>query len=75
MSLEQKIKCPFPDCASGEIYFNTYQLLQGHRFTCPECGGSMGLDPQSYDTVKETMNEFENLKKQLLTKKKKHNST
>jgi hypothetical protein len=60
---EQKLDCP--DC-STPIPYDTYGFLQGKKFSCPNCKLSIGLAAQSHDTVKDAMEEFENLKVNLL---------
>lgn len=63
---EQQLNCP--DC-NTPIPYDTYGLLQGKKFSCPNCSLSLGLAPQSRDTVKDAMEEYENLKADLLKQK------
>lgn len=67
----QKMPCPVPEC-DGEISFNTYKLLEGNEFVCPQCDGAIGLAPESREKVKKTMGKFEHMREKLLEKKNKH---
>ena len=68
MNNEQVIPCPTPNCG-GKIHFDTYQLLQGAQFVCPNCNGAVGIAPESRPMVQETMQKFDEMKKDLLKQK------
>lgn len=69
LASQQKISCPVPGCG-GEIFFDTYQLLQGKQFVCPSCQAAIGLAPESRGVVQEGMEKYESLRHEMLTKKK-----
>jgi len=60
MKNEQKITCP--SCQQAEIIFDTYALLQGVKFVCPNCNAQIGLSQESHNQVQATMKEFDRLK-------------
>jgi hypothetical protein len=64
---EQNIPCPV--CGS-KIPFDTYQLLAGVQFVCPnnECNASIGLANESKPIVEQTMQKFEAVKSTLQKK-------
>lgn len=55
----QQLNCP--DC-STPIFFDTKKLLLGEKFSCSACGTSIGLDPKATETVKDSMQKFNDLK-------------
>lgn len=59
---EQTIPCPI--CKMG-IPFDTRQLLQGIRFTCPGCGAGIGLAAESKDIVEKALAAFEEEREKL----------
>ena len=61
---EQTIPCPV--CGT-KIPFDTNQLLLGILFKCPSpgCDASIGLPGESKPIVEETMNKFNELKREL----------
>ena len=67
----QKMPCPVAGC-EGEISFNTYKLLEGAKFVCPNCKGEIGLAPGSRDKVENTLTKFEKMREKLLREKEKH---
>jgi hypothetical protein len=63
MANVQYIRCPV--CGS-QIPFDPYALIRGERFVCPTCPDvSIGIDQGSRGIVKKTLEELENLKKNL----------
>ena len=45
-----------PDCKTGEIMFNIYELLSGASFSCTNCGVAISLtDATSKEVLKNTM--------------------
>lgn len=66
INTEQTIPCP---TCQTKIPFDIYQLLNGAQFTCPTCFGTIGLAPESSSTVKETMQKFDGVKKEVLKMK------
>jgi len=72
MNKEQQIPCPMPDC-NGHIIFDTYKLLEGAKFTCPDCKASIGIAAESKEEVEDAMTKFEKMKKKLA--RMKQNST
>lgn len=62
----QKLDCP--DCGTP-IPYDTYGLLQGKKFACSNCHLTLNLDPQSHESVKNAMEEFEHMKSSLLKQK------
>lgn len=70
---EQYISCP--DCGS-KIPFDPYALVRGERFACPKCPAvSIGIDQESRDTVKNTLDELETLKKNIRKTKTEQSSS
>ena len=63
MIAEQKIPCPV---CKTPIPFDPYQLIKGVQFACPNCGAVVGVAQQSVDTVKNAMEEFDEMKKNVL---------
>lgn len=61
---------PCPSCQEGTIHFNTYQLLQGVEFACPNCSSKIGLAEESMGVVTDAMKSFEQLKKKVAASKK-----
>ncbi|MEM8641072.1 MAG: hypothetical protein AAGG51_20005 [Cyanobacteria bacterium P01_G01_bin.54] len=60
---------PCPDCDS-QIPFDPYVMLSGEQFSCPECPSvSIGIAPESREIVRNSLDELENLKKQLANMK------
>lgn len=62
-SKEQSIPCPV--CKTG-IPFDTRQLLQGVRFSCPSCGSAIGLADESKGVVQKTLDAFDDAKRTLV---------
>lgn len=58
MFLQNDQTIPCPVCKIG-IPFDTRQLLQGIRFTCPGCGAAIGLAAESKDVVAKALAAFE----------------
>ncbi len=56
--------CPVAGCG-GQITFNTYQLLQGKKFSCPNCDATIGLSNESNDVVHDTISQFEDMRERL----------
>lgn len=54
------IKCP--ECNS-DIIINTFQLLQGVKFTCHMCKTQIGLASESKNDVQKALDEFSKIKK------------
>ena len=55
---------PCPDC-STPIPFDAHQLLTGTKFSCPKCGVSIGLANDARPIVRDTLEKFEEVKKQI----------
>jgi predicted RNA-binding Zn-ribbon protein involved in translation (DUF1610 family) len=67
MAAIQYIACPV--CGS-QIPFDPYALVRGESFSCPNCPDvAIGLSMESRDLVKKSLDEFENLKKKVMTTK------
>ena len=66
MSNQQSFPCP--DCSTS-IFFEPRMLLQGAKFTCPNCKAVIGLAAESRDTVKESLDKLEQLKSEILKAK------
>jgi predicted RNA-binding Zn-ribbon protein involved in translation (DUF1610 family) len=64
----QQMSCP--NCG-GQILFNLQQMYMGVKFSCASCKASIGIAPQSIPIVKETAQEFDKMKSELLSKKEK----
>ncbi|MBO3696817.1 hypothetical protein [Roseivirga sp. E12] len=62
INLDQSIPCPV---CQTKIPFDTKQLLMGVQFSCPNCQAAIGLSDQSKPLVQETMEKFEELKKNV----------
>lgn len=64
---DQTIPCPV--CGT-KIPFDTYQMLQGMQFACPnkECDAMIGLASESKPLVQETMEKFERVRTKLSKK-------
>ncbi|OEK01339.1 hypothetical protein BFP97_07345 [Roseivirga sp. 4D4] len=62
INLDQSIPCPV---CQTKIPFDTKQLLMGVQFSCPNCQAAIGLSDQSKPLVQETMDKFEELKKNV----------
>ena len=60
---QQSIDCP--DCGS-KIIFDPHALVLGKRFACPQCPTvSIGLMQEDRETVRDALEKFENLKKDI----------
>ena len=71
----QSIPCPAPGC-TGHILFSAHQLLEGARFSCPECSAAIWLqDKSSQQMVQNSMNQFDELKASLDKEKAENNFT
>ena len=70
MNYSQTIPCP---ACNTKIPFDTRELLKGTQFTCPNCHCLIGLASESRGVVKETMEKFDEMKKDI-QKMKKNNS-
>jgi len=57
---QQTLPCPV--CQTS-ITFDVHGLLQGKKYTCPNCNSSIGLGDESKSSVEEAMKKFEELKK------------
>lgn len=64
---EQKIACP--DCGEG-IVFDVYALIQGTSFVCTGCDAKIHLSSESKVLVEESINEFTNMKQNVLKQPK-----
>ncbi len=63
MMNEQYFRCP--DCGT-QIPFDPHALVRGERFACPTCPHvSIGMDLESRDTVKTTLDQMQKLKQQI----------
>lgn len=60
MTAKQSIPCPVCQTA---IEFDVQGMLQGKKFTCPNCNSSIGLQGEDQNIVNEAMTKFEKLKK------------
>ena len=63
---QQTIPCP--NCGNN-ILFDTYALIQGAGFACNTCHAKISLAGESKATVQQTMEQLEDLKKNVLSKK------
>jgi len=63
---QQSIPCP--SCKTN-IPFDTRQLLMGVQFVCPTCQAVLGLAPESRGIVQETIDKFDEIKKNILNSK------
>lgn len=68
MNLHQSIPCP--SCQS-KIPFDVNYLLMGAQFACPNCGSVISLAENSKETVKQSLDDFESLRKKVAKMKKK----
>ena len=59
---QQTLPCPI---CSTPVIFDTYQLLQGVKFSCPKCYAAIGLAEDSMGTVQSAMNQFEKMKSEI----------
>nr|WP_322623462.1 hypothetical protein [uncultured Flavobacterium sp.] len=59
--MEQKIKCP--ECGTGEILFDTKQMLSGVQFSCTHCQATIGIAQESRAVVHDTMEKLESVKR------------
>ena len=62
---DQSIPCPV---CQTKIPFDTKQLLAGVKFVCPDCQAAIGLAEESKPLVQQTMDGFDQLKKEATTK-------
>ena len=60
--IQQALPCPV---CQTEIVFDVNGLLQGEKYTCPNCNSSIGLGEESKSTVQEAMEKFRHMKKNL----------
>jgi hypothetical protein len=72
MNTEQRIPCPV--CKTG-IVFEARALIQGHKFTCPNCFSVVGIATEALDSVSETWQKYEQLKRQALAGKNQTKNT
>jgi len=70
MNFEQTIPCPV---CETKIPFNPQQLLMGAQFVCPNCQAAIGIAQESKDLMKESMDKFDGLRKDVLKMKDEHN--
>jgi hypothetical protein len=62
MIYKTTITCPV--CGPGTtIEVEVSSLLKGVQFACPTCASQVGIDQDSVETAKRTMDQFEDLKK------------
>ena len=54
------IPCPVESCP-GQIIIITTELLRGAQFGCTVCGASVGIAPESKETLSHAMVKFEQL--------------
>ena len=66
MNLEQSIPCP--TCGT-KIPFDVHQLLVGVQFVCPGCSALIGLSNDSRETVKQTVEKFDEMREKVLKAK------
>ncbi len=66
--MQFNINIPCPVCQT-QIPADSNLLLTGMQFSCPNCNAAIGLSPKSAPVVENAMNEFEELKKEVATKK------
>ena len=64
---QQSIQCPTSGC-NGTIVIDTYMLLNGATFSCPQCKVTIGLAAESRNVVSDTMDKFEDLKRNIQPK-------
>jgi hypothetical protein len=56
-----------PDC-NGSILFDTYRMLEGAKYACPDCSVEIGIASDSKEKVEKTMGKFERMKEKLMSK-------
>ncbi|RAJ26922.1 hypothetical protein LY11_03748 [Pedobacter cryoconitis] len=61
MKIAQQIPCP---TCSTLIPFDSYQLLLGVYFECPNCQSSIGLATESKTIVEKAVQKLDDIKKQ-----------
>ena len=66
MISQQTIPCP--SCRTN-IPFDTHELLLGVQFVCPNCRAVIGLAPESREKVQETIDKFDEIKRNVLNSK------
>lgn len=69
----QTMPCPMGDC-NGQIIFNTWSMLQGAKYACPNCHAEIGISPESHDKVEETIGKFEQMRDNMAQQKQNLNS-
>lgn len=55
---------PCPTCQTP-IPFDSKGLMEGKQYTCSNCDTKIGLSKEGYEVVKNTMDQFESLKKNV----------
>jgi hypothetical protein len=64
MNNQQHIPCPTQNC-SGKILIDPNELIRGAHFSCPVCNVSIGVAPESRETVNEAIEKFGELKQKI----------
>lgn len=70
MTQEHSIPCPV---CSTKIHFEPLALVRGHKFSCSNCMSVVGIAQEALATAHETYEKYQELKRQALTAKSKHN--
>jgi predicted RNA-binding Zn-ribbon protein involved in translation (DUF1610 family) len=66
--VNQQQAIPCPSCKTS-IPFEIHQLLMGMQFVCPNCHAVLGLAPESREIVQETIEKFDEIKRNSLVSK------
>lgn len=68
MISEQTIPCPV---CQAKIQFDAMALVQGHKFSCSNCGAVVGIAQEAIKEASEAYSTYEELKRKTLSGKKK----
>ena len=65
---EQTIPCPV---CQAKIQFDARALIQGHKFSCLNCGAVVGISQEAIKEASDAFSTYEELKRKALSGKKK----
>lgn len=68
MISEQAIPCPV---CQTKIQFDARALVQGHKFSCSNCGAVVGISQEAIKEAGDAFNTYEELKRKAISGKKK----